>query len=74
VAGGWSSPELSLAAAPGHGDLPRRHGRQEGGVGILVAGLPQAARRASGSGERSSAAALGVRGTRGEEVKRGERG
>jgi hypothetical protein len=53
VAGGWSSPELSLAAAPGHGDLPRRHGRQEGGVGILVAGLPQA------EGRRGRLAAVG---------------
>jgi hypothetical protein len=53
VAGGWSSPELSLAAAPGHGDLPRRHGRQEGGVGILVAGLPQA------EGRRGGLAAVG---------------
>jgi hypothetical protein len=32
------------------------------------------ARRASGGGERSSVAALGVRGARGEEVKRGEQG
>jgi hypothetical protein len=42
VAGGWSSPELSLATAPGHGGLPRRHGRQEGGMGTLVAGSPRA--------------------------------
>jgi hypothetical protein len=41
VAGGRSSPELGLAAAPGHGDLPRRHGRQKGGVGTLVAGSPR---------------------------------
>jgi hypothetical protein len=33
-----------------------------------------AARRASGGREQSSAAMLGVRGVRGEEVKRGERG
>jgi hypothetical protein len=33
-----------------------------------------AARRVSGSGERSSAAVLGVRGALGEEVKSGERG
>jgi hypothetical protein len=32
------------------------------------------ARRPSDGGERSSAAALGVRGARGEEVKRGEQG
>jgi hypothetical protein len=38
VAGGRSSPELDLAAAPGHDDLPWRHGRHEGGVGTLVAG------------------------------------
>jgi hypothetical protein len=41
VAGGRSSPELDLVAAPGHGDLPQRHGRQEGGAGTLVAGLPR---------------------------------
>jgi hypothetical protein len=71
VAGGQSSPKLGLVAALGHGGLPRRHGRQEGGAGTLVAGSPRAegARRASGSGERSSVAALGVRGARGEEVK-----
>jgi hypothetical protein len=33
-----------------------------------------AGRRASGGGEQSSAAALGVPGARGEELKRGERG
>jgi hypothetical protein len=33
-----------------------------------------AVRRSSGSGERRSVVALSVRGTRGEEVKRGERG
>jgi hypothetical protein len=74
VAGGRSSPELGLAAAPGHGGLPRRHGRQDGGEGTLVVGSPQAARRASGGGERNSAAVLDVRGARVEEVKRGERG
>jgi hypothetical protein len=42
VVGGWSSPEVSLAAAPGHGDLPGRHGRQEGGAGTLVVGSPRA--------------------------------
>jgi hypothetical protein len=31
-------------------------------------------RQASGGGERSSAVALSVRGARGEEVKRGDRG
>jgi hypothetical protein len=41
VAGGRTSSELGLAAASGHDDLPRRHGRQEGGVGTLVAGSPQ---------------------------------
>jgi hypothetical protein len=38
MAGGRSSSELILAAAPGHGDLPRRHGRQKGGAWTLVAG------------------------------------
>jgi hypothetical protein len=42
VADGRSSPELSLAAAPGQGDLLRRHGRQKGGVGTLVEGSPRA--------------------------------
>jgi hypothetical protein len=42
VADGWSSPELGLAAALGHGDLPWRHGRQEGGAGTLVVGSPRA--------------------------------
>jgi hypothetical protein len=42
VAGGRSSPELGLAAAPRHSGLPRRHGRQEGGVRTLVAGSPRA--------------------------------
>jgi hypothetical protein len=51
VAGGRSSPELDLAAAPGHGGLPRRHERQEGGTGSLVVGSPRAVRRASGGGE-----------------------
>jgi hypothetical protein len=63
VAGGRSSPELSLAAALGHGGVPRRQRRQEGGAGTLVVGSPRGrgvARRASGSGERSSVAALGV--------------
>jgi hypothetical protein len=62
VAGGQSSAELSLAATPGHDDLPRRHERQEGGVGILLAGLPRAVRWASGGGEQSSVCkALGER-------------
>jgi len=47
-----------------------RHGDPSDGL-TLGGG---AARRASGGGERNSAAALGVRGARGEEVKRGERG
>jgi hypothetical protein len=61
VAGGRSSLELSLAAAPGHIDLPWRHGRQEGGAGTLVAGSPrvegwrggdaQCARRSGRAGE-----------------------
>jgi hypothetical protein len=41
VDGGRNSPELSLAAAPGHGGLPWRHGRQEGGAGTLVADSPR---------------------------------
>jgi hypothetical protein len=39
---------LDLATALGHGDLLRRHGRQEGGAGILVAGLPWAEGRRGG--------------------------
>jgi hypothetical protein len=77
VAGDQSSPKLGLATTSGHGGLPQRHGRQEGGTGTLVAGSPRAegaVRRASGGGERSLVATLGVRGARGEEVKRGERG
>jgi hypothetical protein len=35
-------PELGLAATLRHGDLPRRHRRQKGGVGTLVAGSPRA--------------------------------
>jgi hypothetical protein len=38
---GRSSPELGLAAAPGHHDLPQRHGRQAGVAGTQVAGSPQ---------------------------------
>jgi hypothetical protein len=60
VAGGRGSPELSLAAVPGHGGLPWRHRRQEGGTGILAVGSPWVARWASGGGQRSSAAAIGV--------------
>jgi hypothetical protein len=48
VAGGRSSPELGLDTAPGHGGLPRRHGRQEGGAGTLVAGSPRAEGRRGG--------------------------
>jgi hypothetical protein len=48
MAGGRSSPELSLATAPGHGDLTRRHGRQDGDVGTKVAGLPRAEGRRGG--------------------------
>jgi hypothetical protein len=72
-----SSPELALGAAPGHGGLRRRHGRQEGRRGDPSGGLTLGGgttRRPSDGGERSSAVALGVRGARGEEVKRGERG
>jgi hypothetical protein len=47
VIGGQRSSALGLAATLRHGDLPRRHRRQEGGVG--------------------------VRGARGEEVRRGAR-
>ena len=32
----------------GHGGLPRRHGRQEGGAGTLVAGSPWAEGRRGG--------------------------
>jgi hypothetical protein len=45
---GRTSPELGLAVGPGHGDLPRRHGRQEGGAGTLVAGSPRAKGRRGG--------------------------
>jgi hypothetical protein len=48
-------------------------GRRRDPTGGLTSG-GGAARRASGGGERSSTVALSVRGTRGEEVKRGERG
>jgi hypothetical protein len=48
VAGGRSSPELGLAAALGHDDLPRRHEKQEGGVGTLVVGSPRAEGRRGG--------------------------
>jgi hypothetical protein len=63
VAGGRSSPELSLAASPGHGGLPRRHGRQEGDAGTLVVRSPRtevAVRRTNDSGEQSSVATIGV--------------
>jgi hypothetical protein len=40
--------ELSLVAALGHGGLPRRHQRQEGGVGTLAVGSPWAERRRGG--------------------------
>jgi hypothetical protein len=74
VVGGRRSPELGLAAAPGQDDLPRRHGRQDGGTGTLVAGSPRVQGSEVGQWRwgRSSAAALGMRGARGEEVKRGE--
>jgi hypothetical protein len=42
VAGGQSSPEFGLAATPGHSGLPRRHRRQEGGVGTLAVDSPWA--------------------------------
>jgi hypothetical protein len=49
VAGPWvhrgphsgRRPELGLAVALGQDDLPRRHGRQTGDAGTLVAGSPQ---------------------------------
>jgi hypothetical protein len=44
VAHAQSSPELGLAAALGHGDLPRRRQRQKGGAGTLVVGSPWAER------------------------------
>jgi hypothetical protein len=53
VTGGRSSLELGLAAAPGHSDLPQRHGKQKGGVGTLVAGSPRA------KGQRGGLAAVG---------------
>jgi hypothetical protein len=45
VAGGRSLSKLGLAAALGHGDLPRRHGRQKGGAGTLAVSSPWAERR-----------------------------
>jgi hypothetical protein len=48
LAGGRSSPELGLAAALGHDDLPQMHGRQEGGAGTLVASSPRAEGRRGG--------------------------
>jgi hypothetical protein len=48
MAGGRSSSELGLAGAPGHGGLPRRHRRQEGGAGTLAVGSPWAKRRQGG--------------------------
>jgi hypothetical protein len=48
VVGDRSSPELSLAAALGHGGLPWRHGKQEGGAGTLVAGSPRVEGRRGG--------------------------
>jgi hypothetical protein len=53
VAGGRSSSELSLAATPGHGGLPRRHEKQEGGARTLVAGSPRV------EGRRGGLAAVG---------------
>jgi hypothetical protein len=52
VASGQSSPELGLATAPGHDDLPRRHGRLTSDGGAV--------RWTGDGGERSSAAAIGV--------------
>jgi hypothetical protein len=43
VAGGRSSPWLGPMVAPGHDDLPRKHGRQEGSA--------QCARRSGRGGE-----------------------
>jgi hypothetical protein len=48
VADGRSSPELGLAAAPRHGDLPRRHRRQKGDAGTLAVGSPWVERRRGG--------------------------
>jgi hypothetical protein len=63
VAGDRSSPELSLAAAPGHGGLRAEareaRGRRGDPSGILTSS-GGATRRASSCGERSSAVALGV--------------
>jgi hypothetical protein len=56
VADGWSSLELGLAAALGHGDLPRRHERQKGGAGTLAVGSPWAERRRGGLGAVESRA------------------
>jgi hypothetical protein len=47
-ASGRSAPELGIAATPGHGGLPRRHRRQEGGVGSLAVGSPWAEKRRGG--------------------------
>jgi hypothetical protein len=63
VAGGRSSPELGLAAALGHGDLLRRHERKKGRCGDPSGGLTlggEAVRWASGGGEQSAVATLGV--------------
>jgi hypothetical protein len=61
--GAWWLAVEAREARGRHGDPS---GRLSSGGG--------AARQASGGGERSSAVVLSVRGARGEEVKRGERG
>jgi hypothetical protein len=77
----WTSQWLAARARPSCRSRARwlaaeaheasgRRGHPSGG---LTSGRG-VVRRASGGGEQSSAAALGVRGAQGEEVKRGERG
>jgi hypothetical protein len=48
MVGGRSSPELGLAAALGHGGLPWRHRRKEGGAETLVVGSPRVEGRRGG--------------------------
>jgi hypothetical protein len=52
VVGGRSSSELGIAATPGHGGLPQRHGRQEGARGDPSGGIT--------SGAQGGVAAVGV--------------
>jgi hypothetical protein len=44
----WSSPELGLAAAPGHGGLPRGGEKKEGATGSLIWLIPRLGRRRGG--------------------------